>query len=336
MNNYIVWLTTDCNLRCKYCYEGESKKHISISQETANKVVDFICNTFSKKEDELRIDFHGGEPLLNFEILKFFIKTFKMLYPEKKKKYSITTNATLLNEEQIGYLVQNVKNISVSIDGSKEKHDRYRVFPNGKGSYEIAISNSMKLLSKLQEKLRVRMTFGADTVLGIGKDMEQLYAMGFKTVAALPDIFNPNWSKKDFDVLEKEIVYMKQHITDADVYFNLMQPLVVQKKGKCAGGINEIDIYPDGKLYPCTMATGIPEFQIGDVILGISADKRDRILSYSECPIDTCIDCDMYCFCECIRCRIVNKLTMEDYNSPNVVQCLFNNTIMRANGYLIQ
>lgn len=336
MNNYTIWLTTDCNLRCKYCYEGNNKKHIRMSQKMANQVIKFICESFSNEDEELCIDFHGGEPLLNFNILKFFVEGLKKCFPDKRKNYSITTNATLLNDEQINYLVENIKNISVSIDGSKEKHDKYRVFPDGKGSYDIAISNSLKLLYRLQEKLRVRMTFGSDTVVGLADDMKQLYDLGFKTIAALPDIFSPDWTKQDFETLKQEIETMKWYIDDKSVYFNLIEPLVVQKKGKCTGGITEVDIYPDGSIYPCTMAAGISMFQIGDVFRGIDIEKRNEILSHSECNIDTCVDCDMYSFCECIRCRIVNKLTMDSYVSPNIVQCLYNNTMIEANGYLIR
>lgn len=336
MNNYTIWLTTDCNLRCKYCYEGNSKKHITMNQKMANQVVKFICESFSNEDEELCIDFHGGEPLLNFNILKLFVESLKECFPDKRKNYSITTNATLLNDEQIDYLVENVKNISVSIDGSKKKHDKYRVFPNGKGSYDIAISNSLKLLCRLQDKLRVRMTFGPNTIVGLADDMKQLYSLGFKTVAALPDIFSSDWTKQDFEILKQEIEIMKRYIDDKSVYFNLIEPLVVQKKGKCTGGITEVDIYPDGSIYPCTMATGISMFQIGDIFQGIDIKKRDEILSHSECNIDTCIDCDMYSFCECVRCRIVNKLTMDSYISPNIVQCLYNNTLIDVNGYLIR
>ncbi len=336
MNNYTIWLTTDCNLRCRYCYEGHNKNHIALSQKMAHQVVRFIWESFSSENEELCIDFHGGEPLLNFNILRIFVENLKECFPDKRKNYSITTNATLLNDERINYLADNIKNISVSIDGSKEKHDKYRIFADGKGSYDIAIANSLKLLCRLQERLRVRMTFRPDTVAGLADDLKQLHALGFKTIAALPDIFNHDWKKQHFEMLKQEIEIVKRNIDDKNVYFNLIEPLVVQKKGKCTGGLNEVDIYPDGRLYPCTMAAGISMFEIGNIFRGIDVEKRDEILAHSEGKIDTCADCDMYSFCECIRCRIVNKLTMNSYVSPNIVQCLYNHKMIEVNGYLIR
>lgn len=107
-----------------------------MNQQMADRVVKFITKTFSKEEEEICIDFHGGEPLLNFEILQYLVEVLNKRYPDKRKNYSITTNATLLNDKNIDYLVENIKNISVSIDGTRKKHDKFRVYPNGSGSYE--------------------------------------------------------------------------------------------------------------------------------------------------------------------------------------------------------
>lgn len=335
MNNYTIWLTTDCNLRCRYCYEGVEKKAIIMEQDLAVQVVDFICETFDDKNEELCIDFHGGEPLLNYKILVFFVETLQDRIPNCKKNYSLTTNATILNEEQIEYLTKNIKNISVSIDGCREKHDCNRIFPNGKGSYDIAIENSLKLLGILGEKLRVRMTFGPQTIGGLAEDMKNLYDMGFKTVSALPDIFSTEWKEEDFILLKQEIEQAKRKINQEAVSFNLLDPLMVQKKGRCLGGIIGIDIYPNGDFYPCTMASGTEVFRIGNVKTGIDIEKREEILAHSNEKIQECVGCDMYSFCECIRCRIVNNLTTGDYMTPNFVQCMYNNTIISANGYIL-
>lgn len=335
MNNYTIWLTTDCNLRCKYCYEGVEKKSIVMDQDLATKIVDFICENFDENSGELCIDFHGGEPLLNYEVLVFFIETLRVRMPNCKKNYSLTTNATVLNDEKIKYLAQNIKNVSVSIDGCKEKHDYYRIFPSGKGSYDIAAANSLKLLDLLGERLRVRMTFSPKTIGGLSEDMQNLYNMGFKTVSALPDIFSNEWKKEDFVLLKKEIEQAKRKINREKVSFNLLDPLMVQKKGKCLGGIVEIDIYPNGDFYPCTMASGIEEFRIGNIECGIDIEKRNNILANSDEEMHECAGCDMYSFCECVRCRIVNQLTMGDYMAPNFVQCMYNNTIIDANGYIL-
>ena len=307
-----------------------------MDKELACKVVEFICNSYTKHDGVLSLDFHGGEPLMQFGVMKFLIEKLDQRFPELEKNYCLTTNATLLNDERIQYITKHIKNVSVSLDGSKEKHDRNRIFANGRGSYDVALKNSLKLLLILGERLRVRMTLGPDTVKGVSKDLIELYQLGFKTLAVLPDIFCENWENSDFDLLKEELRIAKESISDNTIYFNLIEPLVVQKKAKCSGGIDEIQIYPDGSLYPCSMSAGMEEFKIGDIFKGVDEEKRDEILHYSNECMDSCKDCDMHQYCESNRCRIVNKITMNNYLIPNAVQCLFNNTLMEENGYILR
>lgn len=148
---YMIWVTAACNLRCKYCYEGIEKVHQNMTKQTAMQVIRFIQKDFdSNKEEELVINFHGGEPFLNFKIICFFVSKLKEYYQGKCSLcFTLTTNATLLNAKMILFINDEDIGISVSIDGEKETHDAMRVYADGSGNIYRAYSNRMSLHTTL-------------------------------------------------------------------------------------------------------------------------------------------------------------------------------------------
>ena len=146
---YTIWVTTNCNLNCKYCYEGSDKPSLNLSEETANEIIKYIVNDFKNNTDaELIINFHGGEPFLNFKAIKYIIENLKMIYKNSNisLEFLATTNMTILNNEILELIKKDIKDITISIDGTKKTQNLMRPFKNGTGSYDIVVENSRKIL----------------------------------------------------------------------------------------------------------------------------------------------------------------------------------------------
>ena len=115
-----VWVTTACNLKCKYCYEGNHANGIQMSEETAMQVLNYMHRKIEGISGYIVVNYHGGEPLLNYEIVHFMTEALKERFPNKKILFGITTNAILLDKEKMEYLSENFfYNLSISIDGGK-------------------------------------------------------------------------------------------------------------------------------------------------------------------------------------------------------------------------
>lgn len=169
-------VTEDCNLRCKYCsYSGKylyHRRHSTnyMSSETMRKAVDFYF-IHSKGTDEHHISFYGGEPLLNFKLIKECVNYVKDRYAVPTV-YNMTINGTLLNKERIKYFAENNFSILISIDGPKKIHDRYRVFRNGKGSFNILVRNLRLMRDMFPEYYKKKVRF--NMVLAYPHDYEAI------------------------------------------------------------------------------------------------------------------------------------------------------------------
>lgn len=322
--SYIIWTTTRCNLNCKYCYEGSDKLDYIMDISMAKKVLDYICSELENKtEDNLLISFHGGEPFLNFNVIKFLVKEFRKKY--SNVLFTSTTNATLLTDDMISFIVDEIPDITVSLDGLKVTHDKTRPFRGGKGSYDIAIANGNKLLQQLPY-LRVRMTFDSSTVLTLAQDVKHLLELGYSIIVAAPNASDPLWNEEHMKILEEQIRklnFIKQQYNNSSI--SLCEPIKLNCKSKCMGGIKSKHIYPNGDIYPCIMSGGMEEFIIGNVQSGVDAEKLNQILKYSESSNAACQDCKLIRSCDGERCKIVNKITNGDYFSPVALTCRLNN-----------
>ena len=156
MDKITLQITQNCNLRCTYCIYSENlnlgqRSHSQnvMSFETAQKSLDFYRN-HSIDSEQISIGFYGGEPLMEFELIKKIVRYSESIFEGRKIIYSVTTNATLLTDTIIEYLVENRFNVLVSLDGPKEIQNRNRKFPNGQGSFDIAISNIRKLSRRME------------------------------------------------------------------------------------------------------------------------------------------------------------------------------------------
>lgn len=326
-------VTSDCNLKCKYCYEGTEKSKLYMDKDIVDKSINFIFNNYNSMEDNrLDVSIHGGEPFLAFEIIKYIVSRLKKECKDRNisVNFSTTTNATFLNNEMIDFIIKEIPDISVSIDGNKGTHNKMRPFKNGSGTHKIALENTHKLFSYLPN-LRIRSTFDSMTVYNLYNDIRFLVDEGFKWIVPALNFYDLNWDNEKIDILEKNLRKVKEYIKDKDVFISILDKSLYKFKGKCDGGISSINIYPDGKLYPCTVAIGNDELCIGNIYKGIDINKRDNLLSFSNKVNPECEGCDLYNFCGASKCKIINKLITNDYCKASPVECALENIKYKLN-----
>jgi len=330
---YTIWTTGACNLKCKYCYEGLDKPSLNMTPSVAEEALKFIIFDFdSKKDDLLLINFHGGEPFLNFKLIQYFVTKLKQYYTNKKEVvFTATTNATLLDKEIIDFIIKENIEITVSIDGEKDTHDQMRPFYNGQGSHDIVMKNTLILRDNFPD-IRIRMTYNTETVEQLSRNVKYLLYKGFLTIAPGIDSFDSKWTENHMETLKNEILSIKKYLKD---YPNARVGLCEKMRycGKeCNGGIKSKHIYYNGSIYPCMVTGGHEEFIIGDVFTGIDVAKRDSLLAYSMKVNTICEGCDLDIFCSGARCKIKNRLKSGHYDIPVSIECNLTNLIYSLNG----
>ena len=323
---YSIWITSTCNMKCIYCYEGQEKMNLKMDVIMADHVMEFIHNHFYKIDDnKLDIGFHGGEPFLNYPIMLYIVKKMKEYYrnTDVSINFYTTTNATILNEEMLEFVVKNIPDITVSIDGDPETQNSMRPMKNGGKSYDIVIHNCLKILEQLPN-IRVRMTVNSNNVRNLYNNVSHLVKLGFKIIVPALDIFDKQWDETTIEILEMQIRRLREvYSVCKDLSISIIDEamLKLKNKGYCSGGKYSINIYTTGKLFPCMMVCGIEEFCIGDIWNGIDKIKRDRILEDSRKISPICKGCNAYLDCDGARCKLINKILTGDYYTPPAIQC---------------
>lgn len=274
----------DCNLRCKYCFAstgdfGTGRK--LMDAETGKRAIDFVIRESGNRK-HLEVDFFGGEPMMNFEVVKEILEYAKEKEKEAGKvfKFTITTNGLLLNDENIAYINENMQNVVLSIDGREATNDRMRCRVDGSGSYKSILPKIMKVAeSRNQDNYYVRGTFTRNN-LDFSEDVLHLADLGFKQVSVEPvvaakdsgyDIREEDLEKL-FDEYEKlSVEYQKRWNTDR--WFNFFHfmvdlsqgPCVAKRLGGCGAGHEYMAVTPEGDIYPCHQFVGMEEFKLGNV-----------------------------------------------------------------------
>ena len=301
----------DCNLACKYCFaeEGEYKgKRELMSYEVGKKALDFlVANSGSRRN--LEVDFFGGEPLMNFQVVKDLVKYGRSIEEKNNKhfRFTLTTNGVLLNDEIMEFANENMDNVVLSIDGRKEIHDMMRPFPKGDGSYDLIVPKFIKFAdSRNQEKYYVRGTFTHNN-LDFSKDVLHLADLGFKQISVEPVVAKDTDDYaireedlpklyEEYDNLAKEMV--ERHGTDREFnFFHFMidlegGPCVYKRLSGCGSGTEYLAVTPTGDLYPCHQFVGDTDFLMGNVDAGI---KNTELQSEFK-------SCNVYAKEECRNC----------------------------------
>lgn len=279
----------DCNLRCKYCFasQGDFKgQRILMDELIGKKSLDFLLENSGNRVN-LEVDFFGGEPLMNFELVKKLVSYGRQKEKQYNKhfRFTMTTNGVLLNDEIIEFLNKEMDNVVLSLDGRKEINDEMRPTINGRGSYEQIIPKFKKLVeSRGTKDYFIRGTF-TNHNLDFSKDVLLYKDLGFKKTSMEPVVTDP---KEEYAIREEHLnnileeyeklsnIYIDIRKEDPD--FNFFHFLIDLNNGPCAykksigcgAGTEYIAVTPEGNIYPCHQFVGEADFLMGNVMDGIS------------------------------------------------------------------
>ena len=283
-----IHICHDCNFRCRYCFADEGAYHAkreSMSLETAKAAVDFlVANSGNRKV--LEMDFFGGEPLMNFSVIKETVAYAKERGAQTGKKFlfTTTTNALLLNDEIIEFFNAEMENVVLSLDGRPEVHDAIRKSVNGKGTYALIIDKIKKFVQLRGEKsYYVRGTFTAKN-LDFGKDVLFIADEGFDSISMEPvvtELEDLQIKEEHLPRIEKEYEnlcdeYLKRHAEGKGFnffHFNVDLeggPCLSKRVSACGAGNEYFSVLPNGDLYPCHQFASDKDFYMGNVWEGIT------------------------------------------------------------------
>lgn len=274
----------DCNLRCKYCFAatgdfGTGRKLMPI--ETGIAAIDFLIEN-SKGRENLEVDFFGGEPLMNFEVVKEIVNYARSKEEEynKKFRFTITTNGILLTDDKIDFINKEMHNVVLSIDGRKEINDKMRVRVDGSGSYDKIVDGYRRLVEKRGDKeYYVRGTYTKYN-LDFSEDVIHLYEAGFDKISVEPVMEDESIeyaiTETDLDKIYAEYDKLVDRIADINkrnkdkpvIFFHFMidldqGPCVIKRLRGCGSGNEYVAITPDGDIYPCHQFVGHEEYKLG-------------------------------------------------------------------------
>ena len=298
----------DCNLRCKYCFADEGEYHgrrALMSFEVGKAALDFLVANSGDRRN-LEVDFFGGEPLMNWEVVKQIVEYGRSIEKEKNKnfRFTITTNGTLLTDEILDYVNKEMGNIVLSIDGRKEVNDFMRPRKGGQGCYDDIVPKFLKVAeSRHQLRYFVRGTFTHNN-LDFSEDVKHLADLGFKQISVEPVVARPEdwYALKDEDIpkLCDEYDKLARFYLERQeegrgfnfFHFNIDLeggPCVAKRLSGCGSGCEYLGVTPWGDLYPCHQFVGNEDFIMGNVYDGITRKdiqemfKKSNVYSRPEC-----------------------------------------------------
>ena len=307
----------DCNLACKYCFAEEGEYHgrrALMSFEVGKKALDFLIENSGNRRN-LEVDFFGGEPLMNWEVVKQLVEYGRSKEKEHNKnfRFTLTTNGVLLNDEIIEFLNKEMSNVVLSLDGRKEVNDMMRPFRNGKGSYDMIVPKFQKFAQKRGQKdYYIRGTFTRNN-LDFSKDVIEFADLGFKQMSIEPVVASEEESyaiqKEDipqiceeYDKLAKEYIKRKKEGRGFEFFHFMIDleqgPCVAKRLSGCGSGTEYLAVTPWGDLYPCHQFVGEEEFLLGNVEEGITnTNMRDEFKLCNVYAKEKCKDCFARFYC---------------------------------------
>ncbi len=307
----------DCNLKCRYCFAEEGEYHgrrALMSCEVGRKALDFLVANSGSRVN-LEVDFFGGEPLMNWQVVKDLVAYGRSLEEphHKKFRFTLTTNGVLLDDDIIDFANREMANIVLSVDGRKEINDRMRPLAGGQGSYDLILPKYRKVAeSRKQTNYYVRGTF-THFNKDFAADVCHLADLGFKQISVEPVVAAQS---EDYALVESDIPeilaeydklaaeMIKRHREGRGFnFFHFMidlegGPCVYKRLSGCGSGTEYLAVTPWGDFYPCHQFVGQEDFLMGNVDDGITnTDIRGQ---FKECNVyskEKCRDCFAKFYC---------------------------------------
>ena len=307
----------DCNLACQYCFAEEGEYHgrrALMSFEVGKKALDFLIANSGNRRN-LEVDFFGGEPLMNWEVVKQLVEYGRSKEKEYNKnfRFTMTTNGVLLNDEIMEYCNREMSNVVLSLDGRKEVNDKMRPFRGGKGSFDLIVPKFQKFAEMRGDRdYYVRGTFTRHN-LDFSKDVMEFADLGFRSMSIEPVVAKPEEEyaireedlpqiMEEYDHLAEEYIKRKKEGRGFNFFhFNIdlnQGPCVAKRLSGCGSGTEYLAVTPWGDLYPCHQFVGQEEFLLGNVDTGVTNERiRDEFKLCNVYAKDKCRDCFARFYC---------------------------------------
>lgn len=308
----------DCNLACRYCFAEEGEYHgrrALMSYEVGKKALDFLIANSGKRRN-LEVDFFGGEPLMNWEVVKQLVEYGRSQEEAHGKhfRFTITTNGVLLNDEIMDFCNREMSNVVMSLDGRKEVNDLMRPTRNGHGSsYDIIVPKFQKFAeSRAGKDYYVRGTFTRNN-LDFSEDVKHFADLGFEQMSIEPVVASPEEPYaireedlpkilEEYDKLAVEYIKRKKEGRGFNFFHFMIDlnqgPCVAKRLSGCGSGTEYLAVTPWGDLYPCHQFVGQEEFLMGNVDTGVTrTDIRDEFKLCNVYAKEKCRKCFARFYC---------------------------------------
>ncbi len=331
----------DCNLRCRYCFadtgEYHSRLRCMLSVETGKAALDWLVK-MSGKRVNLEVDFFGGEPLMNYKVMKEIVAYGRELerHHNKQFKFTTTTNGILMSDEVIDFFNREMDNVVLSIDGRPEVHDRMRPTPNGSGSYTHIIPNALRLAkSRNQQRYYIRGTFTAHN-LDFASDVLHLADAGFEQLSIEPVVADPacDYALKpshlprifdEYEALAKEYIKRRKDGRWFNFFHFMIDlaggPCLRKRLTGCGAGNEYVAVTPEGDIYPCHQFVGRDGFVMGSVLSGsFDTSIQQKFAANNVLSKEACRDCWARFFCSG-GCAANAHLFHGDISKPYDLEC---------------
>ncbi|MBO5051354.1 MAG: thioether cross-link-forming SCIFF peptide maturase [Clostridia bacterium] len=300
-----------CNLNCSYCFASQGKYHgdrAVMSYEVGKQALDFLVKNSGSRHN-LEVDFFGGEPLMNFDVVKRLVAYARSIEKEAGKnfRFTLTTNGMLIDDDVIDFANREMSNVVLSLDGRKEIHDRFRVDYAGKGSWETIVPQFQKLVEAREGKnyyMRGTFTHANPDFL---KDIQQMLDLGFTELSMEPVVCakgDPSeLTEEDLPIVMEQYEQLAALMLKRDregkpfTFYHYMidltgGPCIYKRISGCGSGTEYMAVTPWGDLYPCHQFVGDEKFRLGDVWNGVDNTEVQRAF----------FDCNVYARRECRDC----------------------------------
>ena len=306
-----------CNLNCEYCFASQGKyqgERALMSFEIGKRALDFLIENSGNRRN-LEVDFFGGEPLMNWDVVKRLVLYARSIEKEKGKnfRFTLTTNGMLIDDDVIDFSNKEMHNVVLSLDGRKEIHDSVRVDFGGKGSFDTIVPKFQKFVKERGDKeyyMRGTFTHANPDFL---KDIDVMLDLGFDKISMEPVVCAPTDKSalteddkpiifEQYELLAKKMLDAHKKGKDFTFYHYMIDlkggPCVYKRISGCGSGTEYMAVTPWGDLYPCHQFVGDEKFKLGDIFKGVT--NTQRVNEFKSCNAyarPDCRDCwaKLYC-----------------------------------------
>ena len=306
-----------CNLNCSYCFASQGKYHgerALMSYEVGKRALDFLIENSGSRRN-LEVDFFGGEPLMNFDVVKRLVEYARSIEKEKGKnfRFTLTTNGVLVDDDVIDFADREMSNVVLSLDGRKEVHDRYRVDYAGNGSWDKIVPKFQRFVEARGGKnyyMRGTFTHANPDFL---EDIKTMLDLGFSELSMEPVVAADDdpaaLTEADKPIVMKQYEQLAELMLERDkegkpfTFYHYMidlkgGPCIYKRISGCGSGTEYMAVTPWGDLYPCHQFVGDEKFKLGDIWHGVdNTAVQDEFASCNVYAREECRDCwaKLYC-----------------------------------------